>query len=364
MRKARPALRKASTVLLAALPLAAATACGAGNGRTDITFAVADQTLSAATASYATVPETMGYFAAEGLHVEMQPVANAVAAIQAVANQRATCTYGSTANAVTAIGQDPGLVIVGTVNGNIFRTVAPPGSGIRTAADLAGKTVGVNLRGGINEHLVTGATKTQGRPLSKDQILAVGYGAQAAQALKRGDIDAYSGYDSSNLIVGELLGQELVEVRTETDALTGTSSLVCRKRDVQKRPEAIGGLFRAFFKGMVFSQQNPRAAIEMHWRNFPAAKLAGGKESDLATATRILSRRLEISGGPGSAGRYGLQKDRDLQHTLDTYVKYGVLTGLEPGAVKVPAVTDYSLVQKYNDFDPAQPRRDALDWAK
>jgi NitT/TauT family transport system substrate-binding protein len=115
---------------------------------------------------------------------------------------------------------------------------------------------------------------------------------------------------------------------------------------------------------MVFSQQNPRAAIEMHWRNFPAAKLAGGKESDLATATRILSRRLEISGGPGSAGRYGQQKDQDLQHTLDTYLKYGVLKGVDPRTVKVPAITDYSLVQKYNDFDPAQPRRDALNWSK
>ncbi|MFC5744258.1 ABC transporter substrate-binding protein [Actinomadura rugatobispora] len=352
-------MRKARAFLTAVLTLAAATACGAGDGRTEITFAVADQTLSPATASYATVPETMGYFKAEGLRVEMQPVANAVAAIQAVANERATCTYGSTANAVTAIGHDPGLVIVGTVNGNIFRTVAPAGSGIRTTADLAGKTVGVNLRGGINEQLVTGAAKTEGSPLSKDQVLAVGYGAQAAQALRRGDIDAYSGYDSSNLIVGELLGRELVEVSSQTDGLTGTSALVCRKRDVQERPKAIGGLFRAFFKGMVFSQENPRAAIQMHWKNFPAAKLAGGKETDLSTATRILARRLEISAGPGSAGRYGLQKNEDLQHTLDTYLKYGVIKDADARGVTVQALTDYSLVPMYNDFDPEKSRQEA-----
>ncbi|MFF5262885.1 ABC transporter substrate-binding protein [Actinomadura viridis] len=356
-------MRRACALLTTAVTLTAATACGAGDGRTELTFAVADQTLSAATASYATVPETMGYFADEGLKVEMQPVKNAVAAIQAVANERATCTYGSTANAVTAIGQDPGLVIVGTVNGNIFRTVAPAASGLRTAADLAGKTVGVNVRGGINEMLVTGATRSLPRPVGADDILAVGYGAQAAQALRRGDIDAYSGYDSSNLIVGELLGEELVEIESRTDGLTGTSALVCRKRDVQKRPEAIGGLFRAFFKGMVFSQENPRAAIKMHWEHFPASKLAGGKEADLATATRILAKRLQISAGPGSAGEYGLQKDEDLQKTLDTYVEYGVIKDIEPGAVTVRALTDYSLVPAFNDFDPAQPRREARTWS-
>jgi NitT/TauT family transport system substrate-binding protein len=356
-------MRKARAFLTAVLSFAAVAACGTGDGRTEITFAVADQTLSPATASHATVPETMGYFAAEGLRVEMQPVRNAVAAIQAVANERATCTYGSTANAVTAIGQDPGLVIVGTVNGNIFRTVAPAGSGIRTTADLAGKTVGVNLRGGINELLVTGAAKTEGRPLTEGQILAVGYGAQAAQALKRGDVDAYSGYDSSNLIVGELLGRELVEVRSQTDGLTGTSALVCRKRDVRERPKAIGGLFRAFFKGMVFSQENPRAAIRMHWRNFPAAKLAGGKENDLGTATRILAKRLEISAGPGSSGRYGLQKNEDLQRTLDTYLRYGVIADTGDQAATVPALTDYSLIPMFNDFDPEQPRRDARTWS-
>ncbi|GGV29302.1 hypothetical protein GCM10010182_60490 [Actinomadura cremea] len=356
-------MRRACALLTTVVTLAAAAACGTGDGRTELTFAVADQTLSAATASYATVPETMGYFEDEGLKVEMQPVKNAVAAIQAVANERATCTYGSTANAVTAIGQDPGLVIVGTVNGNIFRTVAPAAAGLRTTADLAGKTVGVNVRGGINEMLVTGATRSQGLPGDGDGILAVGYGAQAAQALQRGDIDAYSGYDSSNLIVGELLGEELVEVESRTDGLTGTSALVCRERDVQERPEAIGGLFRAFFKGMVFSQENPRAAIEMHWENFPASKLAGGEKSDLATATKILAKRLRISGGPGSAGRYGLQKDADLQKTLDTYIEYGVISDVEPGDATVRALTDYSLVPAYNDFDPAQPRREAREWS-
>ncbi|MEW2354586.1 ABC transporter substrate-binding protein [Spirillospora sp. NPDC029432] len=356
-------MRRACALLATAATLAAATACGTGDGRTELTFAVADQTLSAATASYATVPETMGYFADEGLKVEMQPVKNAVAAIQAVANERATCTYGSTANAVTAIGQDPGLVIVGTVNGNIFRTVAPAASGLRTTADLAGRTVGVNLRGGINELLVTGATRAQGRPVDADRILAVGYGAQAAQALKRGDIDAYSGYDSSNLIVGRLLGEELVEVESRTDGLTGTSALICRKRDVRERPKAISGLFRAFFKGMVFAQENPRAAIEMHWRHFPASKLAGGKEADLATATEILAQRLRISGGPGSAGRYGLQKDADLQKTLDTYIEYGVISDVAPGTATVRALTDYSLVPAYNAFDPAQPRREARTWS-
>ena len=47
-----------------------------------MTFAVTDQTLSAATASYVTVPVQLGYFADEGLDITMQPVETALAGVQ------------------------------------------------------------------------------------------------------------------------------------------------------------------------------------------------------------------------------------------------------------------------------------------
>ncbi|GAA3676908.1 ABC transporter substrate-binding protein [Arthrobacter ginkgonis] len=333
-------------------------------GLTRVTFAVADQSLSATSASYATVPDAMGYFKEEGLQVDMQPVETALSAIQSVASGNSFCTYGSTFNALQTVKDDPSLVVVGTTTGNIFRVIAPASLGITESKDLAGKTIGVSSLTSIATDVASIGMRKDGVEPGADQFLAVGYGAQTAQAFKNGDIQAYSGFDGPNLVVESLLGEDVVDVASDTDSLTGTSSLVCRKDDVKNKPEMVAGLWRAFFKAAVFSRENPKAAVQMHWEKFPASKpTSGDSEANIAMAASQLELRMETTGQTGSAGQYGQQEDSDMERLIMEGVDGGILDGAVAD-YPLDKVFDYSLVSQYNDFDEDAVIQQAKEWVQ
>ena len=332
------------------------------DGLTSITFAVADQSLSASSASYATVPVAMGYFKEAGLNVEMQPVEHALAAIQSVASGNSFCTYASTFNALTAVKDDPSLVIVGTTTGNIFRVIAPAASGIKTAGDLAGKTIGVSSLTSIATDLAGIGMRDAGAEPNKDQFLSVGYGAQTAQAFKNNDIQAFSGFDGPNMVIESLLGEPMVDVASESDSMTGTSSLVCRAKDVAEKPELVTDLWKAFFKAIVFSKANPEAAVKMHWEKFPASRPTQGDEAaNLEMAAGQLAKRMETTGQVGSAGSYGEQTDKDMQRLIDDGIEGGILEG-SAADFELNEMFDYDLVQSYNDFDEKAVIKQADEW--
>lgn len=359
---------KAGAALVAAALTAGLAGCAdnsaQADGLTRITFAVADQSLSPTSASYATVPATMGYFEEEGLHVDMQPVETALSAIQSVASGNTFCTYASTFNALQTVKDDPRLVVVGTTTGNIFRVIAPASLGITESKDLAGKTIGVSSLTSIATDVASIGMRHDGVEPAADQFLAVGYGAQTAQAFKNGDIQAYSGFDGPNLVIESLLGEDVVEVASETDSLTGTSSLVCRKDDVENKSEIVAGLWRAFFKAAVFSRENPKAAVQMHWEKFPASKpTEGDMEANLETAASQLQLRMETTGQIGSADNYGQQTDADMERLIQEGVNGGILDGTVAD-YPLDKVFDYSIVPEYNDFDEEAVVKQAKDWVQ
>lgn len=339
-----------------------ATSGSEADGLKSVTFAVADQSLSATSASYATVPVSMGYFKEAGLNVEMQPVESALAAIQSVASGNSFCTYASTFNALTAVKDDPKLVIVGTTTGNIFRVIATEASGIKTSGDLAGKSIGVSSLTSIATDIASIGMRGDGVEPVTDQFLAVGYGAQTAQAFKNNDIQAYSGFDGPNMVIESLLGEPMVDVASEADSMTGTSSLVCRAQDVAENPDEVTGLWKAFFKAMVFSKANPEAAIKMHWEKFPASKPTQGDEAaNLELAAGQLAKRMETTGQVGSAGSYGEQTAKDMQRMIDDGLKGGILKGSASDYAQ-EKMFNYDLVKGYNNFDVKAVIKQAEDW--
>ena len=325
----------------------------------NITFAVTDQTLSAATASYATVPIDLGYFAEEGLDVTMQPVETALSGVQAVVAGNATCTYASAASAIPNAATDESLVLVGSTAGNMFRVVAPKSSGYTSVADLEGKVIGSNSATATGVNYAIGGMEAAGVEASSDQFLPVGFGAQAALAFENGEIEAYSAWDSPNLVIESLLDEELVNLDSVMNDLNGTSIFVCSREDFENQPEIIEGLWRAFYKGVIFSQENPEAAIRLHWDRYPSAKPADGTEEErLELAVRQLETRLELTGGIGSADAYGEQTMEDLQSMVDLLTEYGVIEG-ESSDYDLDAMFDHSLIAEINEFDPEAIKAEA-----
>lgn len=369
-------MKRTGTLALTLAGVALLAGCapsGAGGGGssedgaaplTQVTFAVTDQTLSAATASYATVPDVMGYFADEGLEVTMQPVETALSGVQAVVAGNAVCTYASAATAIPNAATDDSLVLVGSTEGNMFRVVAPKSKGFTSVADLAGKTIGSNSATATGINYAIGGMEAAGVTASKDQFLPVGFGAQAALAFQQGQIDAYSAWDSPNLVIESLIDEELVNLDSEMNDLNGTSIFVCDRETLESNPETIAGIWRAFFKGAVFSQENPEAAIEMHWEKYPSAKPTDGTEAErLALAVRQLEVRLDLTGGLGSAGKYGEQTIEDLQKMVDMLSEYGVIEG-DASDFDVAALFDHDLIDDINDFDADAIREEARNYSE
>ncbi|MBL3698860.1 ABC transporter substrate-binding protein [Leucobacter luti] len=367
-------MKRTATLTIALLSAVALAGCSAGGNAAEgddtgeslkqVTFAVTDQTLSAATASYATVPGELGYFAEEGLEVTMQPVETALSGVQAVAAGNAVCTYASAATAVPSAASDPTLALVGSTEGNMFRVVAPKSSGYTSVADLEGKTIGSNSATATGINYAIGGMEAAGATATTEQFLPVGFGAQAALAFQQGQIDAYSAWDSPNLVIESLLGEELVDLDSVMNDLNGTSIFVCSRDAVDTEPETVAGIWRAFFKGAVFSLENPEAAIKLHWEKFPSAKPTDGSEEDrLALAVRQLEVRLELTGGEGSAGTYGEQTDEDMQKTVDLLTEYGVIEA-DGEVPDVSELFDYSLIPAINDFDPEAIREQARNYTE
>src|SRR5690606_36583344 len=106
---------------------------------------------------------------------------------------------------------------------NMFRVVAPKSSGFTSVADLEGKVIGSNSATATGVNYAIGGMEAAGVEASRDQFLPVGFGAQAALAFENGEIEAYSAWDSPNLVIESLLDEELVNLDSVMNDLNGTS---------------------------------------------------------------------------------------------------------------------------------------------
>lgn len=350
----------------AALALTMTAACGGGASGSgekteSITFVGPDKALTAASASYTSVPLATGYFTDEGLDVEIQAVDGATPAVKGVVTGNAYMTYASLASTIAAYHRDPNIRIVGMTNGNIFEIAVPKKSSALEPADLKGKTIGVPSFSSGSYLYAKGVLQQAGLDPEKDvEMLPVGLGAQAAEAFRSGKIDAYAGWDSPNLVIGDLLKTTMRVLPSPLNDVTGTSTLVVHADTLEEQPKQVAKLTRAFFKAMVFTENNPEAAIGMHWKRYPESRPGDvSKKVAKEQSVRILERRMEITGGKGSAGPYGKPTIAEVQETIDAFAKYGIIEeGIDLGETDL---VDYSLVEQYNDFDVQKVEQDARD---
>ncbi len=287
----------------------------------EVIFASGDPSVSVATAPYTSLQQALGLpqkFA--GVTVKVQPTAGATAASQAVASGNAFYAFGGLASLIVAGQKDPNLVVFSYGEGQSFRIVVPAASPIKSMAELKGKVIGTQSLGAAAYLFGRALVKQAGLDPDRDvKFLAVGVGAQAANALKSGAIAAYSGYDNPDAIISILLREKLRELASPLNDLVGGSGLLVRRDNLVKYPEVAAGLCKAFYTALLFAAANPEAAVQTHWRAYPDQRPSNtAPEQALADGVTILTTRLDTLAKPGANGLYGYQTVEAMQQTADT----------------------------------------------
>jgi NitT/TauT family transport system substrate-binding protein len=297
------------------------------------------------------VPKRLGYFAAEGLDVEIQNSQTGMISAQVL--QSSNAQVGTTAAAaIMAVREQNGdLVSFFNLkrNAGTFLVVLK-NSPIQKLEDLKGKNVGAPSFGaggglGLKQNL-------SAIGITPDQYtgIATGAGPSAIAALRNGQIDALVMWDAM-LGAAENTGLELRTVNIPLeDGQVGTT-LATTASFAKSNPKEVAGYCRAMTKGLLFTATNPAAAIRIFWEEFPTTKPANlDNATALKNSVHIMNRFLEkaLQDQPEGA-RLGEFIKPNWQNTHAAFVKLGTLKGTE-------AATD-SYTEQFlaacNDFDRA-----------
>ncbi|MCR1783744.1 ABC transporter substrate-binding protein [Nocardioides carbamazepini] len=363
-------IRASALVLAAVTPLLAA--CGGSSGGSDggtdeLTFVIASTVIGPKeeVAVFA-VAQEMGYFEEEGITVKTANSDGSVAAVQAVGTGKGDITAADTGSILAAVEKNVGVTAIGGLVQNWpWQMATLPGSDIKSAADLDGKKVGVISLASGSAPYARAFIKSGGlEPDADVQLLPVGVGAQAATALTNGDVDVLALYSQAYAVI-ENEGTELAYL-DNPDIFDGIRSLsfTVGKDALKEDEEVFEGFLRAAYKAMLFSAENPEAAMRIGYEVFPA--ILGGESVDnrLANDVRSLEAWLATgtptTGEPASWTDWGAIPDADWQKTQDYTLEAGQITG----EVELDEVWTPSLLEGANDFDAAEVIEQADGWTE
>ena len=309
------------------------------------------RTISVAAAPFA-VAMKMGWYAQDGIKVELVPIGGSTDCVKLVATKE--IPYSVPSVEPLAIIRQQGVkakVFYTAYQGNIYGIAVPQGSAITKIADLKDKTIGVISMSSAGVIVARALAANAGLNPDLDiHLVVTGEGAQTVALLRAGQIDALSQYDTQYATV-ENAGVKLRLLSTkEIDRFPSNGFLALEETLRTNRQQAVA-LAQGFAKGTVFTIANPEAAIRILWAIYPETKPTG---IDEATAlheavktleARITNLKLEKSG----VSKWGESSEKDYSAYADFMQRWGVTKE------KIPAneLITNDLIDEINDFSQA-----------
>jgi NitT/TauT family transport system substrate-binding protein len=322
-------------------------------GLQKITLLHSQPQITAAFAYSSSLPIYLGYFKEEGLEVEVNPMAGAAAAMQLVVGGRADFAIGNPSGAMIAIQKGADVRFYYTsIRGDIFGVALPSETGMKSLADLKGKTIGVSSFASGGTNYVKGLMKTLGFESGKDyNIVEVGVGARAAGAYKSKQIDAFSLWDEAYVTLqqgGIPFANIIRDPRADGHAV---GSILAKNSDYTARRKTLIGVARAIARAQLFQYTNPEAAIRIHWKVYPqTAPRDGITDAAIKRELNVLAVRTKlISKNAMNTNKWG-DLPRDVMEKFQAYL---VETEVVPKAIDVGTYYTNDLIDEINKFDEA-----------
>jgi NitT/TauT family transport system substrate-binding protein len=239
---------------------------------------------SMASVFFSSIPIGAGFFAEEGLDVEIQPMNGASAAISVLAAGGAQFATHSSGALLPAVGRGVPMKAFIVQIPDSFSSIAVLDDGpVKKIEDLKGKMIGVAALTGAPTLVIKSVLTRMGWDVAKDvQWLAVGTGTPALDALRRGRIDAL-GLWMTPYALFEFHGAKFRYFRPEPLPSVGfTHTTNALESIIEKDPELVAAMSRALAKSLVFMlAAQPDELTKLHFKTYPAAKPVSLSDDDL-----------------------------------------------------------------------------------
>ena len=260
-----------------------------------------------------------GYYRAAGLDVTFQSQIdpNLITLVGQGATDIGTADGTSV---IPAVSQDIPIVYVATIYGQFPSIVfAKASSGIRTAADLAGKKIGIPGRYGSSWIMLLALLGSAGlTPDDVEIVLYPDYGQGTALAADA--VDAATGFVNNEPVAMELTGTDVVVLHVDDVVALPGPGLIASHDTLSKKGSAVRAFIAATLRAMREIASDPAKGVDAAITAVPA--LAESR----STQEAILAATIEVWKAPGgSADAFGAIDETGWQATLDYMVELGDL---------------------------------------
>jgi NitT/TauT family transport system substrate-binding protein len=225
----------------------------------------------------------LNFYKPAGVDVEYVNMSSMTQALQSLRGGQVDFGPAVPGILLPAMAKDPSLDLVSVYkwlprNANVI--IVKPGSPIKTAADLAGKRIGVRSQGDSGIVITKTMLAELGLKDDKCEYIAIGDGAPAGAAIDADRVDAMVAFDTATARI-ELVGTKLRYVPlTPKFAQVGSGWICVPRKLLKEERKALVALFQGIAKSTLFSYANLDAAIDLHWAVYPESRPKGRSEEE------------------------------------------------------------------------------------
>jgi NitT/TauT family transport system substrate-binding protein len=236
---------------------------------------------------------------------------------------------------IPAVSQGIPIKYVATIYGRFPSIVfAKSSTGIRTAADLAGKKVGIPGRFGSSWIMLQALLADAGLTPEDVEIVEYPDFGQGA-AVTQGAVDAATGFANNEPVQLELTGEEVTILRVDDVVPLPGNGLIVGTATLESKSDAVAGFIAATLRAMEEIAANPEVGLDAAITAVP--ELESAREVQAA----ILEATIEVWKGPAQeAGGFGAIEPPDWEQSI----AYLETLDLVPNPVTVDDVIDTGLL--------------------
>lgn len=205
----------------------------------------------------------LGFFKEEGFDVEL--VSGTLDDLKAgLASGTFTVANGDF-QFFPSIQQGLDLKVIGGLHKGCIKIVVPPGSDIKSVADLAGKRIGIDEPGGTPQAVASVALANAGIDPTTG-VTWVTYSLDLlTEAVKKGEVDAFAAWDPYGALAAKNDGYTILTDIATDDLFAGKSCcfLYASGAQIDKDPERVAAIARAYQKACDWIRENPEEAAKI-----------------------------------------------------------------------------------------------------